>query len=360
MAFELFADHSNVKLMFLITSNPVIETFVLDCLPKVSVPEVTDKENAVECVTNNTDDHSSVKQSSSAPANYIVGDELSIVFKKITKSVKISLYIKLANKLKRKKSFIHLAGGGFMSNYDYRSGKQRVIDILTSKTAIEEAETIPSNEDEFTYENGIKSWVGSLFVDIRNSTDYFKGNKQEIVSRVIRAFCSEIISILQTDDNFRQIGIRGDCVYGIFSTPKKSDLDCVLCNACTVNTFQKMFQEILQDYSMPTFEIGIGLGCSKDLVIKAGRKGTGINDFIWIGNAVIDACKLSSQGNKDGFEPIVMSECFYNNIKDINANKDETYSKFCNRKYSENLGEYVWHCNMVMIDFNNWINGGMK
>ena len=93
MAFELFADLSNVKLMFLITSNPVIETFVLDCLSMVSVPEVTDKENAVECVTSNTDDHSSVKQSSSAPANYIVGDGLSIAFKKITKSVKISLYI---------------------------------------------------------------------------------------------------------------------------------------------------------------------------------------------------------------------------------------------------------------------------
>lgn len=34
----------------------------------------------------------------------------------------------------------------------------------------------------------------------------------------------------------------------------------------------KMFQGILQDYSMPTFEIGIGLGCSEDLVIKAGKK----------------------------------------------------------------------------------------
>ena len=111
VAFELFADHSNVKSMFLITSNPVIETFVLDCLPKVSFPEATDKENAVECVTSNTDDHSPVKQSSSAPANYIVGDGLSIAFKKITKSVKISLYIKPANKLKRKKSFMHLAEG---------------------------------------------------------------------------------------------------------------------------------------------------------------------------------------------------------------------------------------------------------
>lgn len=240
-----------------------------------------------------------------------------------------------------------------MSNYDYRSGKQRVIDILTSKTAIEETKTIPSSEDEFTYENGVKSWVGALFVDIRDSTNYFKNNKPDIVSRVMRAFCSEIISILQADDNFRQIGIRGDCVYGIFSVPYKSDIETILNNAIVINTFQRMFQKILNDYSMPTFEIGIGLGCSIDLVIKAGRKGTGINDFIWIGDAVIDACKLSSQGNKDGFEPIVMSECFYNNIKDIDVNKDETYSKFCNRKYSENLGEYVWHCNLVMTDFNN-------
>lgn len=97
--------------MFLITSNPVIETFDLDCLLKVSFSEVTDKEKAIECVTSNTDDHSFVKQSPSAPANYIVGDGLSIVFKKITKSVKINLYIKPANKLKRKKSFMHLAEG---------------------------------------------------------------------------------------------------------------------------------------------------------------------------------------------------------------------------------------------------------
>ena len=111
MAFELFADLSNVKLMFFITSNPVIDTFVLDCLSMVSVPQVTDKENAVECVTSNTDDHSSVKQSSSAPATYIVGDELSIVFKKITTRAQMRLYIKPAKKLKRKKSFMHLAGG---------------------------------------------------------------------------------------------------------------------------------------------------------------------------------------------------------------------------------------------------------
>lgn len=155
-----------------------------------------------------------------------------------------------------------------MDDYnEFRNCKKRVIDILTSKTSIKEMDSIPSSEDEFTYENGIKTWVGALFVDIRNSTDYFKENKPETIARVMRAFCSEIISILQKDANFRQIGIRGDCVYGIFSAPLIRDLEQILSNAILINTFQKMFQKILLKNSMPTFEIGIGLGCSNDLVI---------------------------------------------------------------------------------------------
>lgn len=121
-----------------------------------------------------------------------------------------------------------------------------------------------------------------------------------------------------------------------------------------------MFQKILSNYHLPTFKIGIGLGCSKDLVIKAGKKGTGINDFIWIGDAVIDACKLSSQGNADGFKTIVMSNCFYNNIKNKKANDKKTYSAYCSLSFSYKLNEKVWHCNMVRTEFDNWINGGMN
>ena len=73
-----------------------------------------------------------------------------------------------------------------MDNYDeFRNCKARVIDILTSKTSIKEMDSIPSSEDEFTYGNGIKAWVGALFVDIRNSTDHFKENKPETISRVM-------------------------------------------------------------------------------------------------------------------------------------------------------------------------------
>lgn len=247
-----------------------------------------------------------------------------------------------------------------MADYDYKEGKKRIIDILSSKTVIEIKDKIPENDSDFTYGNGIKTFVGALFVDIRNSTEYFKNNKEDIIGRVMRAFCSEIITILQEDSNFRQIGIRGDCIYGIFSASYQDDLKEILEEAILINTFQEMFQIILENYSMPTFKIGIGLGASQDLVIKAGKKGTGISDFIWIGNAVIDASKLSSQGSTDNFKPIVMDNCFYTNIKDKKANNFYTYSHYCNNKYSQKLGECVWDCDMVRINFDNWIKGGMK
>lgn len=227
--------------------------------------------------------------------------------------------------------------------------------ILNSKTQIEEVNSISNDEDGFTYENGVRTWVGAMFIDIRNSTDYFKENNAEKVARIMRAFTSELIGILKQNGKYVQIGIRGDCVYAIYSTPKQDDLNNILDDACFINTFQKMFQQILEKKGWPRFEIGIGLGVSKDLVIKAGRKGTGINDNIWIGDAVIDASKLSNEGNSNGIDPIVMDSCFYDNIKDFNANESYKYSDCAKRVWSSKLSEYVYCCNMVTIGFNNWI-----
>ena len=247
-----------------------------------------------------------------------------------------------------------------MSEYDYKTGKNNILEILNSKTQIENVSKIPYNEDEFTYKNGIKTFVSSMFIDIRDSTNYFKSNNEEKVARIIRAFCSEIISILIKNESYRQVGIRGDCVYAIYSTPYKKEIGKILSDAIMIETFNDMFQKILLNNNMPTFKIGIGLGSSKDLVIKAGKKGTGISDNIWIGDAVIDASKLSNQGNKDGFNTIVMDYIFYDNVKDFEANSNNKYSKYIERKYSSILGEYVYHTNMINVDFHDWIEGGMK
>lgn len=222
-----------------------------------------------------------------------------------------------------------------MGGFNYEESRKRIEDILNSKTDIKEVDSISNDEDGFTYENGVKTWVGAMFIDIRNSTDYFKENDAEKVARIMRAFTSELIGILKQNEKCVQIGIRGDCVYAIYSTPKKNDLNNILSDARFINTFQMMFHRILERKDWPTFEIGIGLGTSKDLVIKAGRKRTGINDNIWIGDAVIDASKLSNEGNTRGIDPIVMDSCFYHNIKDFkDFDSNENY-KYSDRKVTK-------------------------
>ena len=101
--------------------------------------------------------------------------------------------------------------------YDYLKSKSAIENILLSKTKIEDKDKIPASDSEFTYTNGIRTWVGALFVDIVNSSELCK-TPNEDTARILRAFCSEIIAILKDDSNYREIGIRGDCVYCIYTT----------------------------------------------------------------------------------------------------------------------------------------------
>lgn len=244
--------------------------------------------------------------------------------------------------------------------YDYKSGKKRIQEILNSKTEIVSVNDIPKQDSDFTYGNGIRAWVGAIFIDIIDSSSLFKNYKDEIVARIIRAFCSEIIEILRQNEKYVQIGIRGDCVFGIYSVPYKSDLVNVLNDSIMVNTFLNMLNMILEKNSCPTIKVGIGLGADNNLIVKAGKKGTGINDYVWIGDAVVDASKLSSEGNRNGFDAIVMNSCFYDNIKDADANTDDAFSNYFKNIYSYKLKEMVYHGSMVYSEFDEWIRNGMN
>ena len=244
--------------------------------------------------------------------------------------------------------------------FDYYESKKRVYDILNSKTKIENKDYIPSSDSEFTYENGIKAWVGAMFIDIKESSKLFKKYDEEKLARILRAYFSEIVGILKLNNNYRQIGIRGDCVYAIYSVSTKDDLEKILSDSILINTFNKMFQKILVNSNFVSFEIGIGLCLSETLIVKTGQKFSGINDNVWIGESVVDASKLSGQGNRDGFETIVMNELFFNNIKEFNANPEHNYSYYISCKYSYKSQSIVYQCDMINVDYNKWIDGGMK
>lgn len=108
-------------------------------------------------------------------------------------------------------------------SYDFKEGKKIVEDILNNNADIQE-KNVPKDDSNFTYDNGIKSYIGSVFIDLIGSTEMIKNQDEKVVAKILRSFTSEAISVLDTSDNVRQIGVRGDCVYAIYSTPYKSDI----------------------------------------------------------------------------------------------------------------------------------------
>lgn len=236
--------------------------------------------------------------------------------------------------------------------YEFKDSKANVINILKSKTPIKKMEYIPS-DDEFTYENGVETFVSAIFIDIKNSSKLFH-ERNEKLARLLRAFTSEIITILNDNSNLKQIGIRGDCVYGIYSTPKQNDIVEIYEIAVTINTFLLMFNNILSNYNYNVIEAGIGLGCDRELIIKAGRKGSGVNDKIWIGDAVVDAANLSTIAKREFDENIAMNKLFYDKIK------NHKFANLITEFYSNKLKLNIYKSDAVLKNIKKWIIGGMK
>lgn len=203
-----------------------------------------------------------------------------------------------------------------MADYDYKAGKKRIKEILNNKLQVIENNKIPSNES-FTFSNAYYGWVTAIFVDIRNSTDLFSKDDKEIVSKMIRSFTSEVIEILRKDDLLREIGIRGDCVYAIYTTPTKESIEEMMDKSFYINTFMKMLNKLLDEKGFSRISVGIGVSTAQELVVKAGRKDVGINNSVWIGDAVTKASNLSSLGNKNGYKSIVLSSLTHSNIIDL-------------------------------------------
>lgn len=245
-----------------------------------------------------------------------------------------------------------------MASYDYKEGKNRIEDILGNCLEVNENGTIPKDE-QFTYDNAYYGWVSAIFVDIRDSSKLFSGVDKKQVSKVIRSFTSEVIEILRQDENLREIGIRGDCVYAIFTTPKIIDIYEVADKTFYINTFMNMLNSLLHANNFPEIKVGIGMSSAQELVVKAGRKDTGINNKVWIGEAVTKASNLSALGNRNGLKPIVFSSCSYENIIESLKKENKIAESWFHQQNDYDNGTY-YDADIINMEFNNWVKNGMN
>ena len=218
------------------------------------------------------------------------------------------------------------------------------IDEILNTGLFTDSSVIPSR-DKLTFVNGYYVNVIALFIDIVGSSEMTDSSRRPTLAKIYRSFISECTAILDSDVNCKEINIHGDCVWGVFDKRHPFDIDNVFEKAGQLSSLVDILNYKLCKKGYPEISVGIGIDYGRALMVKAGYKGSGLNDVIWMGDVVNGASHLSNTAGRNGYSRVIISDVVYRNLKDdykklvaetvVNGNK-------CYHGYIVNIGMDEW------------------
>lgn len=234
--------------------------------------------------------------------------------------------------------------------YKLEDSVARIDEIISANvSSYEERDSIPSR-DELTFTNGFYVYCSALFVDIRKSSELTDFHKNRVLAKLYRAYISEVIAVMNDNPNCSEIDVVGDCVSGVFDTPKQLDVNNAFATAFSISSLIDIMNYKFRKNKMKEITVGIGLAYGRALMIKTGYKGSGINEVAWMGDVVNEASKLASYGNRESYDKeIMVSSVIYQNLNDHNKGLLE-WNSF--RK--------CYHGNVINSGLNKWYNENCK
>jgi class 3 adenylate cyclase len=235
-------------------------------------------------------------------------------------------------------------------SYDLEKSLGRIDDILNSTSLFEEKDVIPKRDD-LTYTNGFYVNCTSLFVDLRDSSKLPERHQSRVLAKIYRSFISEIVAIINGTIQCREINIVGDCVSAIFETPNKSDIDNVFATAAKINSLIQILNYKLIKKKYAEIKAGTGISYGKVLMIKAGYNGSGINDVVYMGDAVNRASKMCSKASKEIYSPLVITPVVYENLNEHNKGLMTPNTTW----YPE-----YYHGNVINLSMEQWLNNQLE
>lgn len=230
--------------------------------------------------------------------------------------------------------------------YDFASSLERIDEILNADNKeYEEKDSIPSRSG-LTFTNGYYVNCTALFVDICDSSKLPDYQYRPVLAKIYRSFISELVALFNGASKSKEVNINGDCVWAVFDTPNKDDIDSVYSTACMANALVGILNYKLNKKGYKTYKVGIGIDYGRALMIKAGHKGSTISDVIWMGDVVNQACHLAAKGNAPYSNgcPIMLSNTIYNNLNSHNQGLCSYNSYFS-----------CYQSNAINIAMNNWL-----
>jgi len=180
---------------------------------------------------------------------------------------------------------------------------------------------------------------------MRESKKLAEKHSKPVLAKIYRAYISELIAVFRNNPNSREISIEGDCVWGIFDTPSKADIDTTFSTASQAASLIDILNYKLSKKGISKINIGIGISYGNSLMIKSGYKGSGVNEVTWMGTLVAEAAKLCSYGNRSFSDhEIMVSKVFFYNLNDQNKSLLKYHSTYD-----------CYHGNVIATLMNNWL-----
>lgn len=122
------------------------------------------------------------------------------------------------------------------SAYSHLKSIERIDEILNgSDTSYEEIKSIPVRSS-LTFSNGYYVDCSAIFIDIRGSKGLSEKHTRPVLAKIYKTYISELVAVLKDHSKVSEIYIEGDCVWGIFDTSLKRDIDELFSVAAKVSS----------------------------------------------------------------------------------------------------------------------------
>ena len=234
--------------------------------------------------------------------------------------------------------------------YNIEKSAGRIQEILDSNNSnYEDKGNVVPSRDSLTYNNGYYVNVTALFIDIVGSSKLIEACQRPTLAKIYRSFISECVALISSINQCKEVSIHGDCVWGIFETPNKKDIDSVFYVAYSLNSLVNMLNLKLIKKKYQPISIGIGIDDGRTLMIQAGYKGSSINDVVWMGNVVNNACHLANKAGRDGRKNIIVRNVIYSNLNEHNQSLLSSYYDW--EQYSS-----YYEGNVINTSMEKWID----
>ena len=231
------------------------------------------------------------------------------------------------------------------SRYDFNKSIERIDEILSgSDASYEDKKSIPSR-DTLTFNNGFYVECSAMFIDIRGSKELNDKHTKPVLAKIYKTYISELVAVLKGHTKVSEIYIEGDCVWGIFDTPYKPDINNLFSVGAEASSLIDILNIKYKKKGYSELTVGIGISYGSSLMIKSGYKGSGINEVVWLGKLVGEAAALCSYGNKTYSDnEMMVSNVFYDNLHESNK-------KLLSKNYARNC----YHGHVINIAMNDWV-----